>query len=90
MELAKLQQAMAQTDWPALAHSAHTLKGILGLFGARPAIDLASELEQLALGVDGRGGDATREVAQARCQALVCQVEHLLAALSRRQCAVLQ
>jgi len=90
VELAKLQQAMAQTDWPSLVHSAHTLKGILGLFGVRHAIELASELEQLALDVDGRGVDAKREVAQAGCQALVCQVEHLLAALNRRQRAVLQ
>jgi len=89
-ELATMQQALAQADWRAIAHTAHTLKGTLGLFGAHPAVDLATELERLTANTEESGMDAEHRLVRAVWLALVAQVGGLLLALNPRQSAVLK
>jgi CheY-like chemotaxis protein/HPt (histidine-containing phosphotransfer) domain-containing protein len=50
-----VRHAIAQGDGKALERSAHTLKGSVGNFGARAALDAAYALEQM-----GRNGDFAR------------------------------
>ena len=88
LEWDKLQKALAESDWRVVQQSAHTLKGVLALFGARPAVDLAAALEQLAGRIQGLG--VGPGPAQAQCQALRKEVEALLIALGRRQTKVLK
>ena len=53
--LADIRNAISRADAKALEHSAHTLKGSVGNFGARLAFDAALALEQM-----GRQGDFAR------------------------------
>ena len=46
--LALLRQALERQDAAAIQNAAHGLKGAVANFGAKPAIDAASELERLA------------------------------------------
>ena len=50
--LQQLQHALAQGDADALRHSAHALKGMLGVFAAERAMAAAQQLEQ-SVGQDG-------------------------------------
>jgi signal transduction histidine kinase/CheY-like chemotaxis protein len=59
--LAKVQEAIAQADGPALEFSAHKLKGVVGNFFAKPAWDAAFRLE--TLGHEGRLQEASRAYA---------------------------
>jgi two-component system sensor histidine kinase/response regulator len=43
-----MSRSIASADVIPLRHTAHALKGTLGMFGAEPAVALAAELEQLA------------------------------------------
>jgi PAS domain S-box-containing protein len=47
-ELKKMKEAALNCDQSTLMFTAHALKGTVGLFGATPAVRLASELERLA------------------------------------------
>lgn len=47
-DVKKMLLAIEQGDAPPLLHTAHALKGALGMFGARPAVALAAGLEALA------------------------------------------
>ncbi|WP_310387744.1 PAS domain-containing protein [Roseateles sp.] len=47
-ELAKLQDGLLGADLQALLHGGHALKGILGMFSARPAADVARQIEAAA------------------------------------------
>ena len=44
---ADIRAAIAANDAPALRRAAHTLKGAVGHFGAKPSYDAAQELETL-------------------------------------------
>jgi len=90
LEWQKLQQALAASDWRSVLQSAHTLKGVLALFGARPAVDLAAALEQTAAHAQGQAAGTDSDRAQASCQALLAEVQALLVALGRRQSEVLK
>jgi CheY-like chemotaxis protein len=46
--LAQLSEAIAHQDWPALERAAHKLRGSVGNFGARAAVETAQRLESLA------------------------------------------
>ena len=50
-DMALMQSALAASDWPTLARTAHSLKGSIANFCADPVVALAAELEQRA----GRG-----------------------------------
>jgi HPt (histidine-containing phosphotransfer) domain-containing protein len=56
-------------------HAAHSLKGTLSMFGARPASELARQMESLA---------GTSEIAHMAelLEPLCTEVEHLLAAIA--------
>ncbi len=56
--LSQMDEAMARADRASLRRAAHTLKGTLGIFGARTAINTALELETVAR--DGNLEDAPR------------------------------
>ena len=59
--IGELQAAAADMDYARLAQIAHSVKGSVGLFAARRAVDAALELETLA-----RAGDAQAPANQAR------------------------
>jgi signal transduction histidine kinase/CheY-like chemotaxis protein/HPt (histidine-containing phosphotransfer) domain-containing protein len=46
--LAQISEAIAHQDWPALERAAHKLRGSVGNFGARAAVETAQRLESLA------------------------------------------
>ncbi|MBK1682080.1 PAS domain-containing protein [Rhodoferax fermentans] len=87
-DLAQMKQALALLDWPKLLNSAHALKGVMGMFGARPAEDLVGELEQLVSAMPGSGLQGDAQAVHATLVALAAQIEHLVAALHGRQSAV--
>ena len=51
-ELKRMQDGLARGDLNSVLHVAHALKGTLAMFGAKPASDLAFEIEQRAAGQD--------------------------------------
>ena len=87
LDAVAMSQALASGEVSPLLHTAHALKGTLGLFGARPAVALAGELEKLSMAwsagatVPSAGSAASM---QATLAALKTQVGYLLAALIRR------
>jgi PAS domain S-box-containing protein len=74
--LAELRQAAAAGDAETLHRQAHTLKGMVGHFGARAAIEAALRLEVM-------GRDANLAGAEEACAALAAEVERLRPALGR-------
>jgi HPt (histidine-containing phosphotransfer) domain-containing protein len=76
VDIASLKQSLAEGDLSPVMHVAHALKGTLGLFGARPAVDLAYRIEIQA----GKGELAgLKELSDA----MVDEVEKMTAALRR-------
>jgi HPt (histidine-containing phosphotransfer) domain-containing protein len=47
-DLVKLQESLARGDIKSILHTSHALKGTLSMFGARPASELAHQIEQSA------------------------------------------
>jgi len=70
----ELQDAVTRRDAKALESAAHALKGSVGNFAARPAVEAALRLEQM-----GRRGDLTE--AESAFQALAQEIERLKPAL---------
>ncbi len=89
-DLEKMHQALLQGDWAVLGRVTHTLRGIFGMFGARPAVTLAGELEQLAGMANTQGASAAHEVGQVKLVELRTSVDYLLTALRSHQIAVLR
>jgi len=75
LDLEKMQAALAAQDWEALMHCGHALKGTMGMFGARPAVELAWQIE------DGAEHRRTEGLA-AHVQAVALEVAHLVQALN--------
>ena len=73
-DLVKLHKALGGGDLKTILHVSHSLKGTLAMFGARPASELAYQMERQA-----HRGDAD-DIAEAT-QALTREVNQLLAAL---------
>ncbi len=90
LDLLHMTQALASGDMSPLLHTAHALKGTVGMFGARPVVVLAQELEALATlaGAAPNGPSAASVSAMTAMTAslamLQTQIGYLLAALSRR------
>jgi HPt (histidine-containing phosphotransfer) domain-containing protein len=57
--LARLKTAVAAGDAPGVQHAAHSLRGMLAMFTAEAAMQVASQLEQT-----GRAGDLACAPAQ--------------------------
>ncbi|MDR3368306.1 PAS domain-containing protein [Rhodoferax sp.] len=89
-DLSKMTMALEQGDCGSLMRTAHSLKGIFGMFGARPAIVLVGELEMLTSDTSALRNEETRQSALAKLSELTVQVVLLLAALSQRGGAVLK
>ncbi len=80
VDLDKMTAALASGDMSPLLHTAHALKGTLGLFGAKPATQLALELEKMA--ADAQHASAMDVPAlQLKLDALSAQVGQLMLAL---------
>jgi CheY-like chemotaxis protein len=80
-DLAKMTQALTSEDWSPLVYTVHALKGTLGMFGAKPAVILAAELEEMTGNVSANlTPEANADIAQ-RLRSLVCQVELLVSVL---------
>jgi HPt (histidine-containing phosphotransfer) domain-containing protein len=71
-----MHQAIAERDLQPVLHTAHALKGILGMFGATPPIESARRLELLAANNEHAGVEDLVD-------ALTRDVTSLLAALAR-------
>lgn len=87
LDLKKMTEALAGGEMSPLLHTAHALKGTLGMFGARPAVDLAQELEMLAVAgaLPQTGPLAVSSATMSEKMVLLqAQIEHLLAALRCR------
>ena len=76
IDLDKMHQAIADRDLQPVLHTAHALKGILGMFGATPPIEWARRLELLAANNEHAGVEDLVD-------ALTRDVTSLLAALAR-------
>jgi two-component system sensor histidine kinase/response regulator len=76
IDLDKLNQSLAAGDLKPVMHVAHALKGTLAMFGARPAIVIASRVEAQS----GRGESEGLDELVAD---MVVEVEQLIAALRR-------
>ena len=77
--LAAVQGTVTHRDAKALERAAHTLKGVVGNFGAKGAFDAALRLEMM-----GRGGDLTNvEETYAELATEVTRLKGALAALRR-------
>jgi len=72
--LSNVQDSVKRRDAKALESAAHTLKGLVGNFGARSAFEVALQLENL-----GRQGDLTE--AESAYRALKQEIENLKPAL---------
>ncbi len=75
-QMRDMQQALAQDDAPLLQRSAHSLRGLLGNFGAAPAEALSRKIE--VLGARGTTADAAPLVQQ-----LTSELQALDQALAR-------
>jgi len=75
LDLEKMQTALAEQDWEALMHCGHALKGTLGMFGARPAVELARQIE------NGAETRSTAGLAE-RVQAVAVEVDKVVQALA--------
>ncbi len=87
LDMKKMTEALAGGEMSPLMHTAHALKGTLGLFGARPAAELAQELEKLATaGASTQIGQLAVSSAtmSEKLLLLQAQIEHLLTALRCR------
>jgi CheY-like chemotaxis protein/HPt (histidine-containing phosphotransfer) domain-containing protein len=67
VHMQKIKDGLVQEDADAIRHSAHTLKGMAGIFSAERTLDAANQLEQLA----GKSG----------CPVVVTQLEDALSEL---------
>jgi hypothetical protein len=81
LDLSKMQEALASGQLTGLLHTAHALKGTLGMFGAAPAVTTAAALEKSAASLTV-ASEADRQALQAQVQQLAQQVDALLAALA--------
>ena len=70
----KLTDAMAASDWRAVMHVAHALKGTLGLFGAEPARDFAARLEAKAQRGEADGIAELVEMMRAEVERLLTEI----------------
>jgi PAS domain S-box-containing protein len=75
-DLARLQAAQASDDIKGVLHVAHSLKGTLAMFGARPASEVAAQLER-----QSHAGDTTGMAALV--DQLANEVAQLLVVLTR-------
>ena len=76
LDLVRLQVALAADDIKGVLHLAHSLKGTLAMFGARPASEVAAQLER-----QSHVGDATGMAALV--DQLTSEVAQLLVVLTR-------
>lgn len=90
IDLEKMHQAVALGDWSALSRATHTLRGIFGMFGARPAVALLSDLEQLTASAATMAEGAAQQIGLTRLTELGIAADYLLAALHRDREAVLK
>ena len=84
LDVARMQQALQLGDPLPLRHTAHALKGSLGMFGASPAVALAAELEKMAADARLAESASLRLLAQSKLAALCEHGACLLAVLQRR------
>ena len=74
-DLRKLRTGLDEGNQMLVLHTAHSLKGTLSMFGARPASELARQMESLA------GKSEIAHMAEL-LEPLRTEVEHLLAAIA--------
>jgi len=84
VDATKMASALIDGDFVAIMHIAHALKGTLGMFGARPAVNMAAELERLAVACSEGTLDPVAADLAAKVAGLGIQMEYLLGALKSR------
>jgi CheY-like chemotaxis protein/nitrogen-specific signal transduction histidine kinase/HPt (histidine-containing phosphotransfer) domain-containing protein len=83
LDLLKMKQALVDGDFKSVMHTAHALKGTLGMFGAKPAVALALQLEGLANQTDSSVPNTRISEMNATLDALEIQIGRLLQVLLR-------
>ncbi len=82
LDVEKMRKALDSDDLSPLRYIAHALKGTLAMFGAEPAVALASDLEVLAVTDTAGGEPQNKAVLREKLTALQNHVSQLLAALN--------
>jgi PAS domain S-box-containing protein len=85
LDLEKMVNAIAENDPASLMRTAHSLKGSMGMFGAKPAVEQAMQLEAMAKDWSESKSNPTSPVLSEKLDALACQVLQLLQALKQTQ-----
>nr|WP_295776041.1 response regulator [Rhodoferax sp.] len=70
-EFKRMQDGLANGDLSPVLHVAHALKGTLAMFGAKPASDLALEIEQRAADQDAAGAIVRLGLLKIEMQSLI-------------------
>jgi signal transduction histidine kinase/CheY-like chemotaxis protein len=84
LDLARMRDGAGAADQSLVLHAAHSLKGTLGLFGAKPAVALARQIEEMV-----QTGQQTKQVCDKSdinqlVDRLIIQVDRLLHAIQAR------
>ena len=85
LDLARMREAAGATDQSALLHAAHSLKGTLGLFGAKPAVALARQIEEMVQGAQQPEQVCDKSDLDQLVSRLIFQVDRLLNAIQARE-----
>lgn len=85
LDVSRMQQALLEDDFSALMRTAHSLKGSLGMFGAKPAVEQALQLEAMANDRVNSASAPSTQVLTEKLTSLTEQVELLLLALRQVQ-----
>jgi PAS domain S-box-containing protein len=85
LDVTRMRDAAGATDQSPVLHIAHSLKGTLGLFGAKPAVVLARHIEEMIQRAQRQGQSCEKSDIDLQVDRLMIEVERLLLALQARE-----
>jgi PAS domain S-box-containing protein len=85
IDLARMREAAGAPDQSGVLHAAHSLKGTLGLFGAKPAVLLARQIEEMIQRAQQTAQTCDKSDIDLQIGRLITEVESLLLAIQARQ-----
>jgi HPt (histidine-containing phosphotransfer) domain-containing protein len=84
LDLTRMRDAAGAADQSPVLHVAHSLKGTLGLFGAKPAVVLARHIEEMIQHAQQQAQVCDKSDIDLQVDRLIIEVERLLYALQAR------
>jgi PAS domain S-box-containing protein len=84
LDLKRMREAAGAADQSAVLRAAHSLKGTLGLFGAKPAVVLARQIEEMVQHAQQEARVCDKSDIDLQLDRLITEVERLLLALQAR------